>query len=91
MATLDPALRDALAKHAGQPWRGTKGDQMVSVKFDALAKEGIDPETVKDDVLAAGGSLGERDAAMSGNVGIRRSKPLSPDSFVLPTQALEAS
>ena len=74
--TLDPGLRDALAKHAGKPWRGTKGDEMVSVKFDALAKEGIDPEAVTDDVLAAGGSLGERDAAMAGEVGIRRSKPL---------------
>ena len=91
VATLDPALRDALAKHAGQPWRGTKGDQMVSVKFNALSKEGIDPESVTDDVLAAGGSLGERDAAMAGGAGIRRSKPLTPDSFVLPAQALEAS
>ena len=62
---------------------------MVSVKFDALAKEGIDPEAVKDDVLAAGGSLGERDPSMTG-VGIRRSKPLAPDSFVLPSQALES-
>jgi hypothetical protein len=88
---LDPTLREALAKHAGQPWRGTKGDTMVSVKFDALVAEGIDPDAVREDVLEVGGSVSERDTALTGGGGIRRSKPLVPESFVVPAAALQAS
>ena len=91
MKDLDPTLRDALAKHAGKPWRGTKGDTMVSVKFDALVAEGIDPEAVRDDVLEAGGSLGERDTNVTGAGGLRRTRPLVPESFVLPAAALQAA
>lgn len=90
MKQLDPKLRDALAKHAGRPWRGTKGDTMVSVKFDALVAEGIEPEAIRDDVIEVGGSVSERDTALSGGGGIRRSKPLVAESFVVPAAALKA-
>lgn len=87
---LDAELSDAIAKHAGPRWRGSGGDTMVSVRFDDLAMEGFEADAIRSDVLAAGGSVSVRDAAMSGVDGIRRSKPLTAEAFVIPVEALQA-
>jgi hypothetical protein len=87
---LNPELSEAIARHAGPRWRGSSGDTMISVRFDELAMEGFDADAIRSDVLAAGGSASERDAAMSGIDGIRRSRPLTAESFVIPVEALQA-
>lgn len=64
---------------------------MVSVRFAALVSEGFDPEVIRADVFEVGGSVSERDTPNTGEGGLRRSKPLVPESFVLPAEALQPS
>ena len=87
---LDSDLKDALAKHAGRPWRGSKGDEMVSVRFDAIMSEGFDLDRVRAEVLEAGGTVNDRDAPPAPSEGLRRTRPIAANSFVIPAEVLQA-